>query len=372
MLSDNTGLNIRLVCGVIECDQWDDITVDSQLDVPADAFSLTLFNKAGTSLPESIKGGAACQLYCGRELVLTGIIDQVNESGSISGLAINVSGRDLAGQLLDCSIPIKSTQQVTLFELLQEFILKAPLGQVINNFIVQDNSFLNNKISVEPGESFYDTIAKAAAVTGQFIWFEPRGALVIGDPFKSPYQVKQSIRLMRAGIGNNAISLDYREDVSGVFNEIKILSQDANGMAVLAEGKSNTPYAFNRLKILTLGDIENAAEAQAALYKIQHDNDLEAYTLTAVVSGWLVDGKCWQQGWEVNVQTDVLPRANARWVVLGRTFRLSRRDGKTTVLQLKRKGDWVQPLPYKEPEKKKTADTGLDEDGRGIYQGESE
>ena len=70
---------------------------------------------------------------------------------------------------------------------------------------------------------------------------------------------------------------------------------------------------------------------------------------------------------------------------MGRTFRLTRHDGKTTELKLKREGDWVQPLLYKEKEemkakkkrerkKKKTskakktnADLGLDEDGYGVY-----
>ena len=75
---------------------------------------------------------------------------------------------------------------------------------------------------------------------------------------------------------------------------------------------------------------------------------------------------------------------------MGRTFRLTRHEGKTTELKLKRQGDWAQPLLYKEKEEKKAkekrkrkkkktskakkthADLGLDEDGYGIYRGASQ
>ncbi|HCW3786582.1 TPA: hypothetical protein OXK38_003652, partial [Acinetobacter baumannii] len=75
---------------------------------------------------------------------------------------------------------------------------------------------------------------------------------------------------------------------------------------------------------------------------------LEAHTLTATVSGWMIDGKLWSTGWYINLETNVLSRATAKWAVYGRTFQLDRKNGKTTKLLLKRQGDWANPLVLKE------------------------
>ena len=74
--------------------------------------------------------------------------------------------------------------------------------------------------------------------------------------------------------------------------------------------------------------------------------------MTATVDDWVIDGKLWRAGFYVNVETNALSRATGKWAVLGRTFYLSRDKGKTTKLNLKRQGDWAQPLIYKDPQAK--------------------
>ncbi|RSN77889.1 phage baseplate assembly protein [Acinetobacter haemolyticus] len=348
---DNNGKEIRLIVGGFECGDWDDVTIDSHIDVPADAWSMTLFNPPVGHLPNTVKAGVKAQIYYADELILTGIVDHLTESISRSGRILQLSGRDMVGQLIDCSVPIKNSRQVTLSALLEQFVL-TDLSSIFETVRVQDDNWLKNKVTIEPSESLYDAIAKAAQVTGQFVWFDVNNGLQVGDPFKFADQNIQTLKLMRAGLDNNVISMSYDEDVSRVFTDIKILSQDEKGRAVSASTTSQTPYAFKRLKIVTMGDIETQAEAQAAINKIQHDNDLEAYTLTATVPDWTINGQVWKTGGQVNLQTDVLIRANATWVVMGRILKLHRNGGKTTELTLKRKGDWVQPLIYKEAEKK--------------------
>lgn len=72
---DNAGKEIRLIVGGYECKEWDDVTIDSQVDVPADAFSFALYNPPLGHLPEAIKAGKTAEIYYGEELILTGIID---------------------------------------------------------------------------------------------------------------------------------------------------------------------------------------------------------------------------------------------------------------------------------------------------------
>ena len=347
-MQDNAGKEIRLIAGGYECKDWDDVTIDSQIDVPADAFSFTLYNPPSGQVPEQVKAGTTAEIYYGDELILTGIVDKLTDSVSRAGRLLQLSGRDLAGQLIDCSVPLNNSKQITLSTLIQDYVLESSLGQVIHGFRIQNDSWLKNRVTIEPGESLYDAIAKAAQVTGQFVWMDEQGILNIGNPFTLSKAPDQTLTLMFDGKLNNVNSATYEEDVSGVFGNIKILSQDTKGQHILAESRRSTPYAYERLKVLSMSDIETSAEAQAAIDKIQHDNDLEAYTLTASVPDWLNNNTVWKTTGLINFNSDVLVRSNAKWVVMGRTRRLTRRGGKSTDLKMKRQGDWAQPLIYKE------------------------
>lgn len=241
---------------------------------------------------------------------------------------------------------------MTLRTLLQEFVLKGELGKVIHDVRIQNDKWLKNRVSVEPGESLWDAIAKAAQVTGQYVWLEPDGTLVVGDPFADPYFVQQPLILNKPlDNNNNVLSMQYDHDISNVYGNIKVLSQDANAAAILAATTLDTDYSFERLKIVSLGDVETRVEAVAALDKIKKDQNLEAHSLSATVHGWSIDGRVWATGWYLNLESNVLRQATAKWAVHGRTLKLSRSNGMTTDLKLKRQGDWALPLKYKEQRK---------------------
>jgi len=352
-MRDNQNNEITLQIGGYQISGWDTISIDSQIDTPAENWNFKLFQVDGDPLPKDIAGAKDIKVFYNKELVLTSIADKVAEAVSRDGHGLEISGRDLAGQLIDCSVPIFSGRQLTLEALLSQYVLAGDLGSKIHDVRIQNNAWLKNKVSVEPGEALWDAIAKAAAVTGQHVWLEPDGTLVVGDPFASPYVVQTPLRLMKPlDNSNNVLDLSYVNDVSSVFSEMKILGQDSKGSHVLSTATSSTQYGFNRLKIISMGDVETKAEADAALEKIKKDNDLQAYSLDATVSGWTMDGKVWTPGWHLNLETNALSNATAKWAVYGRTLMLSRAEGKTTKLKMKRQGDWAQPLLHKEPVKK--------------------
>ena len=356
-MQDNQNKTIRLVIGGYDLSGWDEATIDNSIDTPADSFSVTLFNPAYDQLPTNVAAGQKAQLYYDNQLVLTGIVDRLSEAITRHGRGLQISGRDMVGQLIDCSVPVFNGRQINLEELLNQYVKKGDLSALFSKVVILDNAALKNKVSVEPSESLWDAINKSAAATGQFVWLEPDGTLKIGDPFESPYYVKTPLELMFDGNQNNVLNAQYDEDVSKVFGQIKILSQDSKAHHILSESKSNTPYGFNRLKIISLGDVETKAEADAALKKITGDNNLEAYNLKVTVQGWMIDQRVWSAGWYLNLKSDVLSRATAKWAVMGRTLHLSRSNGQTTELKLKRQGDWVQPIPKKDKKKHSKKDT---------------
>ncbi len=170
-------------------------------------------------------------------------------------------------------------RQITLEELVGRYIIGGDLGSLFHDVRIQNNAWLKNKVSVEPGESLWDALTKAAQITGQHVWLDPDGTLQIGDPFANPYHVQTPLRLMRPlNNSNNVLSLQYENDVSRVFSDIKVLSQDSNATSILSETAAQTQYDYKRLKIVTLGDVETEAEANAALEKIKKTTILKPHT----------------------------------------------------------------------------------------------
>ena len=155
--------------------------------------------------------------------------------------------------------------------LLNKYVLEGELKSLFSKVKIQNDSWLKNKVSVEPGESLWDAITKAAMVTGQHVWLDPDGTIQVGDPFAVPYQVKQALKLYRSGSENNVLDASYDEDISNIYSDIRLLSQDSKAQHIISSVKIDTQFSHNRLKLITLGDAETKAEADAALEKIKKD-----------------------------------------------------------------------------------------------------
>lgn len=349
MLSD-----LKLVIAGYEVNRWDNAIVDAAIDTPAAAWSLALFDEDDRVVPAEVTHGAKVQMYYKNELILNSVADAVEESVDRSGYALKISGRDLIGQLIDCSVPIFNGRQVTLDELLNQFLLKSELGALFTGIDVQDNSWLKNKASVEPGESLWDAINRTAQVTGQHVWMRPNGTLVIGDPFKNNTYIQTPLRLHRPDMANNVMNAHYSADISNAYSEIKVLGQNNQAQHILSTAHTSNRYPFKRSKIVNFADVETQAEADAAVQKYIKDNDLNAYGLTATVYGWQWDGMLWRIASYLNFESNRLVRASAKWAVMGRTFTLTRQDGFLTQLRMNRQGDWAQPLKHKDKAPAKT------------------
>lgn len=178
-MQDNLDHQIKLEIGNFSITAWDEVSVDSQIDTPAENWSLTLFQENSQLLPSDIQGSATIRLYYANQLILTSIADRVSEAVNRDGYALQISGRDLVGQLIDCSVPIFNGRQITLEELIGCYLLNGDFGELFHDVKIQNNSWLKNKISVEPSESLWDSIVKAAAVTGQHVWLDPDATLNI-------------------------------------------------------------------------------------------------------------------------------------------------------------------------------------------------
>lgn len=366
--------NIRLVVGGFECTQWDDVSIDSDLEIPADAWSVTLFNPPTDPLPSTVQKGALVEIFIGTQQVLKGTVDRITDRVTRQGYMLSVAGRDVVGVLLDNSVLLLVQQQVTLQDLVGQYVFN-DFGQIFTGIkIDQGIDYTSAKTAIEPSESVWAALVKLAESIGQYVWSDAAGIVRIGNPFNKPQPPAPVLKLMRGDSSNNVLSVDYSEDITQQYSEVIVLGQDNQSQVSFyatdstpvddtyhgqdltpskkdkpdeaefsGQAGQSLPYLRRHIVLDTLADNDDQAAKRAQ--KLMLDGNLSAYTLTVDVAGWTCNtGHVWDTGWTVKYQSDVTrSAANGEWVIMARTLTLGR-NGKQTQLKLKRKQYWMQPV----------------------------
>lgn len=330
------------------CSTWDDLSVDSDIGVPADAFSFSWFGAGTDLLPEHIQAGASCHVKCNGITVLTGILDRIGQTVGRLGITTNLSGRDLAGQLIDCSAPIDAAANLSLSELIKRYVTGGDLASLPITIGRVQNDWLKGKTGVDIGESVWDVLSAAAQASGQYVWLSADGALMIGNPFdvpQPPNMPKLYLCTDSRNSYNNVLSADYRHDISNAFSSIQIVGQNAKGKNFKATATDHQ-LLLKRHRIMSDSRSDSQVEAEKFAAKAMSDAKLDATDLILTMSGWTFKGLPWATGWQVSFDSNVIPRAEGYWVIYGRTMQLSRANEMTTELRLKRREDWMQPVKY--------------------------
>jgi prophage tail gpP-like protein len=334
-----------LIGGKMHAD-WTGYRVDSHLLTPADAWRVTL-GKPSTA-PAEIVEGALFELRVGADPVMVGRVDEIEDEVGGGRSSLEITGRDLAGQLLDCSAPIFTRRQASLDEILaavvKPFGLKTPR-------IDADKTERREKISVEPGDSAWNVLAHVAEANGLWPWMAPDGTLIVGGPdYAAPVQAHLVMR--HTGVGNNLERLARRRALCRRYSEVTVLGQthgteSAQGRHNLKGRARDTGVPFHRPLIVTDHEIDNQALADARARKLIADGRLDALGLSATVRGHRIDaaglpghGKLWTPGMRLALKSE--PHAiDGVFFLIGRTFTGGRDQPTQTHLELVEDGVWV-------------------------------
>lgn len=329
---------------------WTRYDIDSDLFTPADAWSVTLAKSTAITLPPEVVDGAAVEVRLVREgkstTVLSGRLDDRELIVSKDGQELQLRGRDDAAVLLDCSAAIVSGRQLTLSDVVAKIV--RPLG-VIRFRVDADSQLLREKVNIEPGDSAWDSLRRAAEANGLWPWFDPDGTLVIGRP---RYDLPPVATLMinADGRGNNVLRLAEQRSIADRYSEVTVLGQaHASGTGDgQHEGRNNirwverdTGVKLYRPKLVIDHEAINETIARARGRKIISDARLRGYTLTAVVPGhYTPAGEVWTPGQRVAVQSE--PHGiDGVFFLAGRRLSLSKQQGSLTTLTLKEDGVWL-------------------------------
>lgn len=334
------------VGGKVHAD-WDSYDIDSDLLTPADAWHVSLVLREG-SLPAVVAEGAKVEVKVGGDLVMTGRIDDINDEISKAGIRFDISGRDGAAILLDCSAPIFGSQMVSLADIVSKVV--RPLG-VTKVRIDAATTRVREKITVEPGDTAWETLTNAAEANGLWPWFEPDGTLVVGGPNYDKAPVA-TLTLLASGQGNNVLSLSRRRSIAGRYSEMTVLGQKRGtsletGKHALKATEYDKGVTWYRPRVTFDYEADSEAVCRARAKKLLADSRLKGLTLQAVVQGHRIvapgtagDGLLWSPGQRVRVVSD-RQKIDAVYFLMARKFMGGRHSGPRTILTLKEDRTWL-------------------------------
>ncbi|AOJ13147.1 MULTISPECIES: phage baseplate assembly protein [Burkholderia] len=326
--------------------EWTSYEIDSHLITPGDAWRVELSPPDGSkiegTLPDAVTEGAPIEVRIGRDTVLVGRIDTIDEDTAKDRNTLTLSGRDGAGILLDCGAPIFVAKQATLEQVIANVV--RPLG-ITKVKISAGKTYTSEKINIEPGDRAWNVLSHAAEANGLWPWFAPDGTLIVGGPDYTTKPVATLI-MRRSGKGNNVMSLKRSRSMAERYSEVTVLGQThgtahENGKNGIKGVAKDPAVTFYRPHVVVDHECESVAMAISRARKLLMDSRLHGYTLTARVLGHRTsDGVLWTPGQRIHVVSEP-HNINAVFFLIGRRFSKARSGGSTTTLTLKEDGVWT-------------------------------
>lgn len=157
---------------------WQSIQVKRSIKAISGSFSLAVVDKwAEEKVAWQLSPGDACKVLIGRDTVITGYLDSVGPHFDAVSRGLAVSGRDKAGDLVDCSIDGQPAQWVNLSMLQIAQKLAAPFGIKVRSLTSAGSP--GYKWTLQPGESVFENMEKASRLCGVLLVNDGLGGIVL-------------------------------------------------------------------------------------------------------------------------------------------------------------------------------------------------
>lgn len=200
---------------------WTRLSVFRSLESMSGQFDLGIAIRPEDDVSQ-IKPGSKIQLKMNGQTVITGYLDSLSQSISGESKEISVSGRDKTADLVDCSVIHQSYHfKNQTLQQIAEVICK-PFGiKVVWQATEPGANEKMNVWQVEPGETAFDTLSKAARHKGVLVTSNVDGDLVFTDPSDT---VVGEFKL-----GENILELELNDDWTQRFSLYRVIGDAEQG-----------------------------------------------------------------------------------------------------------------------------------------------
>lgn len=292
-MAEATINRVDLVIDGIGYAGWTGVRITRALDTLCGEFELQLTDRERAGdVAFALKAGAACAVKVDDEVLISGWIDRLDGAIGASDHSITVSGRDRAGDLVDCSAIAKpgswtnATMEAIAAELAKPFGIavtaKASTGAHIRKFAIQQ------------GESVQSAIERLARYRGLLAVSTSTGDIELITPAQGEpvAELVQGKNILQAGGGH---------DVSGRFSRYLLKGQasgddEVHGRAASAPSAEAHDPAITRYRpLLIVGEEQSdiASLRKRALWEASTRAG-RAQEARITVQGWRrPDGKLW-------------------------------------------------------------------------------
>lgn len=318
----------------VKYEGFTDIAVNSALENFSSSFSFSTTVKENSLgvIQNDLKLGQEARVFVDERLVITGYIESLDVSYSAGSHSINVSGRDIGGDLIDSSILQKSYKQRD-FERLINLVLvdNGYLIKVINS-VGTLTLEPTETIKTEQGDSVFDFLDRYAKKLQTLLKINSSGDLEI---IREDSEVVKNFLINDFTQNNNILSASLNLTSVNRFNVIEVYSQDNNKThtktGISQKGTAtDSNIRTTRRKIITM---ETASQSKSLNSLAQWNVNLrraKGSRYSCKVVGFYSGDDIWQPNILVNI-VDYTAQVKGNFLIQGVEFSQSLQGSFTTL-----------------------------------------
>jgi prophage tail gpP-like protein len=325
---------------------WTDVSVQRGIEQVAGTFDLTLtaHNDGGDWRPIQVAPGMPCRVSVahasGRETLITGHIDDVLPSYDAQSHAVQVQGRDAAGDLVDCSAvhaPSGEWHGAGLLTIAQD--LSKPFGVPVRAAAGVDLGAQFGTFRIQEGETVWEALERACRMRGVLAMSDGAGSILIARP-----SAAASTGVTISGPGRPILAaegtISWRERHSAYTVKGQAALDDIFGAvedATAVTGRATDPAVTRHRPLILIaedvaGDGVMTLDGRAAFEA--RTRSARGRRLRITLTGWRNDrGALWQPLTLVTVR-DTWLGIDGELLIASVEFQLSAQDGTRTTLHL--------------------------------------
>lgn len=360
----NNDNEVSLTIGGSVFINWTSFSITTELNTISPAFSAGIVTTTGALKP-NVKIGDDVQVRIGKNIVLTGYIEQTPVSYSATSANVGIAGRSKTCDLIDCTVMVDdpnisyekpntsnsnyvSCPQNAATEY-KNVALETIIAQLIMPYgikLVNETKPLTKKRNFSAKHE--DTVLKAlqnlTSTENLLFYGNEKGDLVVTE--KGKLTADDALVL-----GQNILTGDTSFDASKIYKYYRAVGQDKGVTGKTGHAASSHNYTavddnVFRTRLLTK-KVQGAADTAKCKVTAEGDRDYnrdQYFKITYKVQGWRQStGKLWKINSLVDIKDDFLDidtQKSQKFLITRVVFNLTENEGMTTTLDVIPPNGW--------------------------------
>lgn len=336
---------------------WTSVSINRSLLALSGSFNLSVTEQwPGQPVTRPIKPGQRCRIVMAGQTVMEGHVEDLSIQYDANSHQVSVSGRDLTGDLPDCSILPEQggeLREQTLAGLAGTLCQPFGIKVIQSANLPEGASKLFATFRAEPGETVFEALERASRQRGVLLTVDSHGRLLMTAPNTSPARSRLALgrELLTA-----SVTASHRERfslyrVSGLGDAGGEFGDQSSAADLAVSGDINDPAIKRfRPKLLQSEDSLGSEDAAKERASWQAARAMASGNRAQVsVQGWRApDGQLWQTNTPVELEDPWLGFQGQALLIVNVAFSLDD-SGTRTDLELMPSAGLV-PEPLKDEE----------------------